>query len=138
MGYSYVPLKLKNEVSRIRLASGLTARILQELAAAVSPGVSTMELSEYCGELITKAGAAAALNGYRGFRGNICTSVNHVAAHGVPGGYRLREGDIISLDLTVAFKRMVRRFRSYRRRRQRFRPENRAYRSSIRGYDGRY
>ncbi len=101
MGYSYVPLKLKNEIQRIKQSCALAARILESVSKEVEPGVSTSSIALKCEKLISGAGAEPALKGYKGFPSCLCTSVNHVAAHGVPNNYILREGDIITLDLTV-------------------------------------
>ena len=101
MGYSYVPLKLKNEVLRIRKASAVTRRILDNLTEFVHPGITTLELAAVCGRMIEKAGAQPGLLGYKGFPSCICVSVNHVAAHGVPNGYAIKDGDLVTLDLTA-------------------------------------
>ncbi|MDC7225851.1 MAG: type I methionyl aminopeptidase [Spirochaetales bacterium] len=101
MGYSYVPLKLKNEVMRIKTACRLTRGILDELVAMTAPGITTREIDLKCRKLIIKRGAEAGLLGFKGFPAVICASVNHVAAHGVPNKYTLQSGDIITLDLTA-------------------------------------
>ncbi|MDC7127133.1 MAG: type I methionyl aminopeptidase [Spirochaetales bacterium] len=101
MGYSYVPLKLKSEVIRIRTISMITAEILEELRDYVIPDVSTEEISNICLKLIKKKNVDAGLLGYEGFPAPICISVNHVAAHGIPNKYILKNGDIVTLDLTA-------------------------------------
>ena len=101
MGYSYVPLKLKAEVLRIKKACDLTAGVLNKLSKFVMPGTICRDIDRLCGSLIEAAGGDAGLLGYKGFPANICVSVNHVAAHGVPGDYVLNNGDIVTLDLTA-------------------------------------
>ena len=101
MGEPYIPLKLKSEVIRIKKACRITARILRELETSVVPGKTTGSINEMCLRLLKQGGAEAGLLGYKGFPAAICTSVNHVAAHGVPNSYVLQTGDIITLDLTA-------------------------------------
>ena len=101
MGYSYVPLKMKTEVLRIRKACDLTVKIMIELKDIVKPGIETREISDLCSKLLTKYGGDAGLFGFMGFPAPICISVNHVAAHGVPNAYVLKNGDIVTLDLTA-------------------------------------
>jgi methionyl aminopeptidase len=72
--------------------------ILQELAAAVKPGVSTRELDQLADRRARGLGARPAFKGYRGFPASLCVSVNDEIVHGVPSGRRLEEGDIVSLD----------------------------------------
>lgn len=101
MGYSYVPLKLKSEVMRIKKACRLTSTILSNLQELVKPGVSTEYIAEECRLMLKDSGAEPGLLGFKGFPSVICISVNHVAAHGVPNGYILQDGDIVTLDLTL-------------------------------------
>ena len=101
MGYSYVPLKLKAEVGRMKKAGELTAGILEHLKEMTKPGITTMKLAEICMNMIKKNGAEPGLLGFKGFPAPVCISVNHVAAHGVPNDYILQNGDIVTLDLTA-------------------------------------
>ena len=98
---TYIPLKLKAEVLRIGKACRMTKRILDEISVSVAPGVTTGQLAGICKRLIKLYGGEAGLLGYKGFPDVLCTSVNHVAAHGVPNDYELQDGDIITLDLTA-------------------------------------
>ena len=101
MGYSYVPLKLRAEVLRIQKACELTRKILDRLTGMTVAGITTEQISSECMKMLNKNGAEAGLLGYKGFPAPICISVNHVAAHGVPNGYVLKDGDIVTLDLTA-------------------------------------
>jgi len=101
MGYSYVPLKMKAEVLRIKKACELTVSVLESLKPHIKPGIESRMLDQLCIEMITSAGGEAGLLGFKGFPSSICVSVNHVAAHGIPNNYKLIEGDILTLDLTA-------------------------------------
>jgi len=85
----------------MRRAGRLAAATLDMIAPHVRPGVSTAELDRLCHDFIIAHGAVPAPLGYRGFPKSICTSVNHVVCHGIPGERRLEEGDIINIDVTV-------------------------------------
>jgi methionyl aminopeptidase len=66
--------------------------------AAIRPGITTLELNEVAAEVLTKRGARSNFLNYHGFPAVICTSPNDMIVHGIPGSYRLKEGDIISVD----------------------------------------
>jgi methionyl aminopeptidase len=90
----------------MRKAGRLAAEILDMITNFVVPEVTTEELDRLCHEYCTKAGAIPAPLGYRGaapepFPKSICTSVNHVVCHGIPGDKKLKEGDILNIDVTV-------------------------------------
>ncbi len=86
----------------MRVAGRLAAEVLDMIGEHVRPGVTTAELDAICHEHIvnTQQAVPAPLN-YRGFPKSICTSVNHVVCHGIPGDRRLRDGDIVNIDITV-------------------------------------
>ena len=71
------------------------------LAGKIRPGVTTGELDAAAEKFIRSQGAEPAFKGYRGFPGSICTSPNSMIVHGIPGGYRLARGDILSVDIGV-------------------------------------
>ena len=85
----------------MRRAGRLAAATLDFITPHVVPGIATGELDRLCHEFITGHGAVPAPLNYRGFPKSICTSVNHVVCHGIPGEKRLAEGDIINIDVTV-------------------------------------
>lgn len=85
----------------MRRAGHLAAATLDFIAPFVQPGVRTDELDRLCEQFIRDHGAIPAPLNYRGFPKSICTSVNHVVCHGIPGEKRLQEGDIINIDVTV-------------------------------------
>ena len=84
----------------MRAAGRLAALTLDMIAEHVVPGVTTAALDRLCAEFIGDHGAVSAPLSYRGFPKSICTSVNHVVCHGIPGDKVLQEGDIVNLDVT--------------------------------------
>ena len=85
----------------MRRAGRLAAETLDMIAAHVRPGVTTAQLDRLCHDFIVAHGATPAPLGYRGFPKSICTSINHVVCHGIPGERVLAEGDILNIDVTV-------------------------------------
>ncbi|MDC0360773.1 type I methionyl aminopeptidase [Alphaproteobacteria bacterium] len=85
----------------MRRAGKLCAETLDFITPHVQPGVTTEELDRLAHEFITTRGAVPAPLNYRGFPKSICTSINHVVCHGIPGPKRLRDSDILNIDVTV-------------------------------------
>jgi methionyl aminopeptidase len=85
----------------MRKAGLLAAQVLDAVAEKVAVGVSTLEINDFCHEMIVSAGAVPAPLNYRGFPKSICTSVNHVVCHGIPNERALKDGDIVNVDVTV-------------------------------------
>ena len=85
----------------MRKAGRLTAEALDLLTEHVRPGVTTGELDSIAYEFAMDHGAVPAPLYYRGFPRSICTSINHVVCHGIPGNRALKEGDIINIDVTL-------------------------------------
>jgi len=85
----------------MRQAGILAAATLDFITPHVRPGITTGELDRLCHDFIVAHGAIPAPLNYRGFPKSICTSVNHVVCHGIPGERRLMEGDILNIDVTV-------------------------------------
>lgn len=92
-------LKSPEEVEKIYRASQIVAQTLEILGTHVKPGISTKELDKIAEEEIRKAGAVPAFIGYRGFPATLCVSVNEEIVHGIPSQRRLKEGEIVGLDL---------------------------------------
>jgi methionyl aminopeptidase len=98
-------IKSAEELALIRQACHIVAQALEALRAAVAPGVSTKELEAVAEEHIRRKGATPAFKGYRGYPASICTSVNDQVVHGIPAeGVRLKEGDIVSIDLGACYR----------------------------------
>ncbi len=97
-----IVLKSKDEIEQMRVAGRLAGEVLRMIRPQVQAGITTGELDAICHDYITQTQQAipAPLN-YRGFPKSICTSVNHVICHGIPGDRRLKDGDIVNIDVTV-------------------------------------
>ncbi|MBW9267355.1 MAG: type I methionyl aminopeptidase [Candidatus Thiodiazotropha sp. (ex. Lucinisca nassula)] len=97
-----ITIKTAEEIEKMRIAGRLAAEVLEMIVPHVQPGVTTQELDRICHEFIVNEQDAipAPLN-YRGFPKSICTSVNQVVCHGIPGEKRLKKGDIVNIDITV-------------------------------------
>ena len=97
-----IVLKSPAEIDAMRVAGQLAAEVLRMIRPHVQPGVTTAELDHICHRHITEVQQAvpAPLN-YKGFPKSICTSVNNVVCHGIPGEKVLRDGDIVNIDITV-------------------------------------
>ncbi|MCE3254625.1 MAG: map [Rickettsiaceae bacterium] len=86
---------------KMRLAGKLAAEILDYITDFVEPGVTTNYLNDLCHNKIIENGAIPAPLNYKGFPKSICTSVNHVICHGIPSEKKLKNGDILNIDVTV-------------------------------------
>ncbi len=95
-------IKSGEEIEKMRVAGRLAAEALEFLRPHVEPGVTTEQLDRIAHDYITGVQQAvpAPLN-YHGFPKSICTSVNHQVCHGIPGARKLKNGDIINIDITV-------------------------------------
>jgi methionyl aminopeptidase len=97
-----IVIKNSTELDAMRRVNRITARVRDELAALVRPGITTLDLGNAAGELIRKHGGVSAFYGYHGFPGQICVSVNDEVVHGIPGPRVIREGDIVSIDTGIS------------------------------------
>jgi methionyl aminopeptidase len=97
-----VTIKTPDEQDKMRVAGRLAADVLDMIGAHVGPGITTGELDQICHQYIVETLDAipAPLN-YRGFPKSICTSLNHVVCHGIPGDRKLKAGDVLNIDITV-------------------------------------
>jgi methionyl aminopeptidase len=85
----------------MRKAGRLAAECLDMLAPHVAPGVLTSTLDDLAREFVLERGGMPACLFYKGYRHTVCTSVNHVVCHGIPGAKALKDGDIVNIDVTV-------------------------------------
>jgi len=85
----------------MRKAGRLAAETLDVITPMVKPGTTTETLDKLCHDFIVERQAIPAPLNYRGFPKSICTSINHVVCHGIPGERKLAEGDIVNIDVTV-------------------------------------
>ena len=97
-----ITIKNPQEQEKMRKAGRLAADVLDMITDYIKPGISTNELDDICHKFITEEQKAipAPLN-YRGFPKSICTSLNHVVCHGIPGQRILKSGDCLNIDVTV-------------------------------------
>jgi len=97
-------IKSQREMELMRKAGEITARALEEIEKHIKPGITTLELDKIAEELILSYNATPAFKGYRGFPASICASINEEVVHGIPGLRRLKDGDIISVDIGAVFQ----------------------------------
>jgi len=99
-----VPLKSPQEIKIMREGGKILAQIIKEIKEKIKPGVSTQELDRLAESLIFKFGAKPAFKGYQGFPASLCVSINEEVVHGVPSARKIKEGDIVKLDLGIFYK----------------------------------
>jgi methionyl aminopeptidase len=99
--------KSKKEVDKMRAAGQLTGLVLKELRTLAVPGMSTIEIDRAAEKMIREAGGLPTFKGYHGFPYSICASVNEQVVHGFPSDYKLKEGDIFSIDCGVTLEGFV-------------------------------
>ncbi|MFF4649408.1 type I methionyl aminopeptidase [Streptomyces sp. NPDC001380] len=93
-----VEIKTPEQIAKMREAGLVVAEALKACREAAVPGVTTKELDAVAAKVIADHGATSNFLGYHGFTGTICSSVNDVVVHGIPGDLELRSGDVISID----------------------------------------
>lgn len=91
-------IKNDKEIDLMRIAGRIVAETLLLVEKKVKPGITTAELDRIAEEFITKHGAKPSFKGLYGFPASLCISVNEQVVHGIPGGYVLKDGDIVSVD----------------------------------------
>ncbi|HEY3644374.1 MAG TPA: type I methionyl aminopeptidase [Gammaproteobacteria bacterium] len=97
-----VTIKTPEEQDKMREAGRLAGQVLDMIGPHVKPGVTTDELDRICNEYIVNTQKTIPANvGYNGFPKTICSSVNHVVCHGIPNDKKLKNGDIVNIDVTV-------------------------------------
>lgn len=96
-----IKIKSKREIDLLRDAGALAAETLVRAAELCKPGVSTEEINTFVHEYTLKHGGIPAPLGYHGYPKSVCTSINEVVTHGIPGNQVLKDGDIINVDITT-------------------------------------
>src|SRR5690349_11072316 len=98
----HISIKSPDEQEKMRIAGRLAAEVLDMIGEYVVPGVTTEELDRLCHDHIVKVQQAIPANvNYKGFPKTVCTSVNHVVCHGIPGDKVLKAADVMTADVTV-------------------------------------
>ncbi len=96
-------IKSPRELEQLKRSNAIVAEVFERLKGMIVPGITTKELDQVAEEYILLKGARPAFKGYRGFPATLCISINEEVVHGIPSQRRLKEGDIVSLDVGANF-----------------------------------
>lgn len=96
-------IKSPREIEQLKRSNAIVAEVFEKLKGMIAPGITTKELDQVAEEYILSKGGRPAFKGYRGFPATLCISINEEVVHGIPGQRRLKEGDIVSIDVGVNF-----------------------------------
>ena len=99
-----ISIKSDREIELMRVAGNIVGDTHNYLKQYIKPGISTKQLNDLAYKYILSKGATPSFLNYEGYPGSICTSVNNEVVHGIPGNYRLKDGDIISIDIGACYK----------------------------------
>ena len=99
-----ISIKTPREIELLRVAGEITGSTHNYLKQFIKPGITTKELDKLAEDYIVKRGATPSFKGYDGFPGSICTSINNEVVHGIPSQRKLKDGDIISVDVGACYK----------------------------------
>jgi len=97
-------IRSEDEIEKINSACSLVSQTMEVIRDEIIPGVTTLRISEKAKDFIEKHGGKPAFLGYQGFPGAICVSVNNEVVHGIPGKRKLRECDIVKIDIGTYFE----------------------------------
>ena len=104
MSGRFMTMKSAADFEKMKVAGSVVAAVHAAVREAAVPGVSMLELDSIAHEVIRKADCRPSFLGYHGFPASICTSPNEVIVHGIPDGYKLRDGDIVSIDAGAIYE----------------------------------
>ena len=97
-----ISIKTAEEIEKMRVAGRLAAEVLEMIEPHIQAGITTAEIDRICHDyIVNEQDAIPAPLNYHGFPKSVCTSVNHVVCHGIPSEKRLKNGDVINVDVTV-------------------------------------
>lgn len=99
-----IAIKTEREIELLRIAGEITGSTHLYLIPFIQPGVTTAELDKLAFDYIVGRGATPSFKGYDGYPGSVCTSVNDEVVHGIPSNRKLKNGDIISIDIGACYK----------------------------------
>ncbi len=102
-----ITLKSQREIEKLQDSANLVSEVQNQMIAVAEPGITTIELDRLAEKLIRDAGAKPAFKGYRGFPYTVCISINEQVVHGFPSNRKIKEGDILSLDVGVVYQGYV-------------------------------
>jgi methionyl aminopeptidase len=98
-----IVLKSGEEIEKMMRAGTIVGEVLEAIKIMIQTGITTKEIDRYADERIRALGGKPAFKGYRGYPASICASVNEEVVHGIPSSRKLKEGDIVSIDLGVYY-----------------------------------
>ena len=93
--------KSAREIEQMERAGSVVLETIELLGECIKPGVTTQELDDIADDFIRSRGGIPTFKGYRGYPASICTSPNSMVVHGIPGEYRLADGDVLAVDVGV-------------------------------------
>jgi methionyl aminopeptidase len=99
-----IRLKSEEEIALLRENALMVSKTLAEVGRHIEPGITTRELDAIAEQYIRSLGAVPGFLGFEGFPATLCMSVNDVVVHGFPSGYKLKEGDIVSVDCGTIYR----------------------------------
>lgn len=99
-----ITLRSEREIELLKMAGNIVYRTHQYLKEFLKEGITTKELDKLAEDFIRSQGATPSFKGYDGFPGSICTSINNQVVHGIPGNTKLKDGDLISIDIGACYK----------------------------------
>lgn len=99
-----ITIKSRREFSKMQKAGAAVAAVLEAVRETAAPGVSLLELDDIGARIIAERGCVPSFLGYNGYPKNLCLSPNDVIVHGIPTGYRLVQGDILSVDAGAIYE----------------------------------
>lgn len=99
-----ITLKSEREIKLLREANRVVALVHQTMASAIKPGVSLITLDRIAEKVIRDNGCTPSCKGYGGFPNSICASVNDALVHGIPNHYKLKNGDIVTIDVCACYR----------------------------------
>ena len=99
-----ITIKTKREIELMKEAGMLVSKMHKFIKPYIKAGITTKELDRLCEDFILKNDAIPTEKGYEGYPASICTSVNDTVVHGIPNNYKLKNGDIITIDVVIGYK----------------------------------
>ena len=99
-----ITIKSDREIELLRIAGNIVYQTHQYLKKYIKPGVTTKELNDIADKFIRSKGGIPSFLNYEGYPASICTSINNEVVHGIPSNRKLKNGDIISIDIGVIYK----------------------------------